>query len=116
MLREESVVLAKWLQGVTLAVAHANPQDEHCASLEYHYGLLMWFQKCVVLILDPCLEVCYPRLRAAVFVNLVTMRSCMAKDRNPLACVMSDENKSILRRANFLLHSAHSSFPASNYP
>ena len=47
-LREESAVLAKWLKGVTLAVAHANPQDEHCASLEYHYGLLMWFQKCVV--------------------------------------------------------------------
>ena len=34
---EEAAVLAKWLKGVTLAVAEANPTDEHAA----FFGLVL---------------------------------------------------------------------------
>ena len=47
------------------------------------------------------------RLRAAIFVNLVAMRSCMARGRNPEQFILSKENHSLLVRANFLLHAAH---------
>ena len=50
------------------------------------------------------------RLRAAVFVNLVAMRSCMSTSRNSgTGCILSGENLSVLVRANYLFHSAFNS-------
>ena len=49
---------------------------------------------------------CYLRLRASLFVNLVAMRSSMSRDRNA-GPVLDVENRSVLTRSIFLLHSAH---------
>ncbi len=46
-----------------------------------------------------------PRLRAAVFVNLVAMRSAMSRHRNGLVS-LTDENQTLLKRANYILHCA----------
>lgn len=39
---KEAAVLAKWLKGVTLAVAHANPMDEHAACFVSNWYLVIW--------------------------------------------------------------------------
>ena len=53
-----------------------------------------------------------PRLRAAVFVNLVAMRKCMATRNNEVKQLMSTEDLKVLERANFLYHCAHNSILA----
>ena len=101
-------MLAKWLKGVTLAVAEANPNDEHSALFGLETSRVELFVLCVCFSLWDTVSVGdRPRLRASLFVNLVAMRSCLSKDRNPGA-LLTPENRSILVRSNFLLHSAHS--------
>ena len=46
---KEAAVLAKWLKGVTLAVAHANPMDEHAACLGCNWLKVLYFSaQCTV--------------------------------------------------------------------
>ena len=47
-----------------------------------------------------------PRLRAAVFVNLVAMRAAMSDSSNT-GVKLTDSNLQMLQRANYLFHSAH---------
>lgn len=97
-------MLAKWLKGVTSAVSAANPDDEHCAFLTEIKCQLHGAQKQNIRLVG---IMCWNllRLRAAVFVNLVAMRSCVSRSRN-VSCILTPQNLSILQRANFLLHSA----------
>ncbi|CAE7210730.1 unnamed protein product, partial [Symbiodinium necroappetens] len=73
----EAFILAKWLMGVTLRVAHANPGDRHAA------------------------------LRAAVFCNLVHMREAISIEKHGNRFVtLSEPNLRKLQQANFLFHAA----------
>ena len=48
---------------------------------------------------------CVLRLRAAVFINLCTMRDCASPSRNPMI-ILKPEHLSGLQKANFLFHNA----------
>lgn len=105
-LSKEAAVLAKWLKGITLSIAAQRPNDTHAALHVYIWKgivllLLFWF--CLLLSSSAL------RLRAAVFVNLVAMRESMNKRANPF-CLLSAQNLSILKRANFLYHAAFNRF------
>lgn len=53
-LSKEAAVLAKWLKGVTLAVAQANPQDEHAAPLGIENSVIFLSLRSVKLNLGVC--------------------------------------------------------------
>lgn len=86
-------MLAKWLEAVCLEQAQRFPDDLHCA----HLGLgRLWFR-----VFSGC------RLRAAIFVNLATMRRCMTSSSNGLL-TLSRTNLEGLQKSCFLFHAAHS--------
>ena len=94
---QEAVILAKWLETICLDVASRDPTDEHKAFLGHFIqapqnGQLMfsWF----------------PRLRAAVFVNLVGMRRALSSPQNGYLD-LTPANLAALQRANYLFHCAH---------
>ena len=95
-------MLAKWLKGVTVAVAHACPDDQHAMFLSSNQCL------CVHVCMYRCsLDPFYIensgdqlRIRASVFINLVAMRSCISRSRNT-SCILEPSNVSVLNRSNF---------------
>ena len=97
------MVLAKFLRGVTLAIAEALPHDEHAALLVFYSWF--WPVECSFGI------VTCPRLRAAVFVNLVAMRECLTAGGTPT--IVSAERLQRLARAYYLFRAAHNSYWSS---
>lgn len=100
-------MLAKWLKGICLAVAEITG-DEYDQQLGTH-GLLIHGEHCQDMLLNGACDADWVRLRAALFVNLVAMRSCMNRSRNNLV-TLTEENRVLLQRANYLFHCAHNSF------
>ncbi len=101
---EEAAVLAKWLKGVTLSVAHITGTEHAMLPAIFDIGSL----RCLFFFGDQ--RVCAKlRLRAAVFVNLVAMRSAMARSRNGFV-TLKEQHVSLLQRSNYLLRSALNSF------
>ena len=86
---QESVVLARWLMGITMALAAQRPNDQHAQSLvlstgfDFRFGVIWCSYMCNISL--PSL----PRLRAAVFVNLVGMRATLSNYMGP---VMPEDN------------------------
>lgn len=90
-LLEEGVILARFLKGITLTLAHRYPDDEHAQSLAEWLGCGLFL-----------------RLRAAVFVNLVGMREAISLSQNP-GVLLEERNVKMLQSAAYLWHSAFNS-------
>ena len=87
-------MLARWLMWVTLGLAAAHPDCEHAASLAPLF-----------LCVRPL------RLRAAVFLNAVNLRSaCTSKQ----GMFLTQRNLDRLQTANYLFHSALNSSPVAS--
>ena len=91
---KESVILARWLMGITVAIAQANPEDEHAQILDL-FGQWSW---------DIAIAKCFkPRMRAAVFVNAVAIREAVSLKHG---LILPKEVRDKLCTANYLFHSA----------
>ena len=100
------MILARWLMGVTMAVAEKAPDDEHAQLLE---------KKHLSLSLSPShrytcdIYVCtlttgiLLRMRAALFLNAVTIRQCVSTSNGWILsqCVLQK-----LLTANYLFHAS----------
>lgn len=100
---KEAVVLARWLKGICLSVAAAQPTNEHAQQLVHSSGIAGRSK-----FVSSCFQ-CWPRLRASIFVNLVAMRDAISK-RNNDGPVLRSENLKALQTASYLWHSAHNCF------
>lgn len=100
---KEAVVLARWLKGICLSVAAAQPTNEHAQQLVHSSGIAGG-SKFVSINFQS-----WSRLRAAIFVNLVAMRDAISK-RNNDGPVLRGQNLKALQTASYLWHSAHNSF------
>lgn len=99
-LNQESVVLARWMETICLDAASKNPANQHAQLLGFYRPSV----SCINSVSAKTLW--YVRMRAAVFVNLVMMRRAMSSRENGHLS-LSPRNLDVLRKANYLFHSAH---------
>ena len=114
--------MAQWLEMITLKVASENPANTHaqplgstpCLFPQYQLVGSLFFSLSLSFFFSLSLSMSWSenrvfellRLRAAVFVNLVTMRKVMDHGGNGHV-QLAPCNLEILQKSNYLFHSAH---------